>query len=422
MEETKQETKQETTEEIKKTELKKIISEFLRDLLNTFPELKKDLDHDLSIIYSNENGIETSVDNLTNYFKTVYPERFFDILYENDKIFSDEKINTNFLPGINFKNLWKDNITGNTRKTLWKYLQLILFSVVSDISDKNSFKDTASLFQAVDEDEFKQKLEDTINSIQELFKQNSVQHSEQNSEREEHCEQRGEQSGEQNQSEFNVNASSLHEHISGMMNGKLGALAKEIAEETAKDLNIDTENTGNMNDLFQDLLKNPTKLMKMVKNVGSKLDEKLKSGDLKESELLQEASEMMKKMKNMPGMENINSMMGKLGLNMGGMGGNQKLNTNAMQAQLQRNLRIAQQRERMKNKIKENNLSNENKVIDNELKEKIDNANNAMAELLKSEGLEGEIENYVFRSGDKPTKSKRKKSNKTSNKPNNKNK
>lgn len=412
-----EETREETINETKQNELKKIISEFLRDLLNTFPELKDGLDKDLSVIYFNESGIESSVDNLTNYFKSVYPERFFDILYENDKIFSDEKINTYFLPGINFKNLWSDNITDNTRKTLWKYLQLILFSVVSDISDKNSFKDTASLFQAVDEDEFKQKLEDTINSIQELFKENSDRVRDEDSKSEEDCEPRGEQP----QADFNVNASSLHEHISGMMNGKLGTLAKEIAEETAKDLNIDPDNTGNMNDLFKDLLKNPTKLMKMVKNVGSKLDEKLKSGDLKESELLQEASDMMKKMKNMPGMENINNMMGKLGLNMGGMGGNQKLNTNAMQAQLQRNLRIAQQRERMKSKIKENNVNNENKIIDNELKEKINMANNAMAELLKAEGLEGEIENYVFRSGDKPTKSKRKNP-KKANKSNNKNK
>ena len=36
----------------------------------------------------------------------------------------------------------------------------------------------------------------------------------------------------------------------------------------------------------------------MVKNVGSKLDEKLKSGEIKESELMKEASELMEKMKN----------------------------------------------------------------------------------------------------------------------------
>ena len=57
--------------------------------------------------------------------------------------------------------------------------------------------------------------------------------------------------------------------------------------------------------LFQNLFKNPTKLMDLVTKVGSKLDTKIKSGDLKESELLAEAAEMMQHMKDMPGMENI---------------------------------------------------------------------------------------------------------------------
>ena len=38
--------------------------------------------------------------------------------------------------------------------------------------------------------------------------------------------------------------------------------------------------------------------MGMVKKVGSKLDEKLKSGEINESELMKEASDLMKKMKN----------------------------------------------------------------------------------------------------------------------------
>jgi len=383
----------------KQSDLKKIIYEFLRDLLNTFPELSSSLDNDLAIVYKGDTtkDVDGSVERLIEFFKGVYPERFFDILYENDKIFNNDDINVYFLPGINFKNLWNDNISDNTRKTIWKYLQLILFSIVSNISDKSSFKETASLFQAVDEEEFKKKLEETIDSIQHLFKVN-----------EEQQEDNGEQTEvPEDNSQINLdelpNASSLHEHISGMMNGKLGALAKEIAEETAKDLNIDTENASNMNDLFQNLLKNPTKLMKMVKNVGSKLDEKIKSGDLKESELLQEASEMMKKMKDMPGMGNIHNMMSKLGL------GNQKINNNAVQAQIQRNLKIAQQRERMKSKIKENEgYEAFTNINENELKEKVESANKAMAELLKSEGLEGELENYVFRSGEKPTKSKKK--------------
>jgi hypothetical protein len=69
------------------------------------------------------------------------------------------------------------------------------------------------------------------------------------------------------------------------MEGKLGKLAMELAEETANELDLDMNDAKSATDVFQKLFKNPGKLMGMVKTVGSKLDEKLKSGEIKESEL-----------------------------------------------------------------------------------------------------------------------------------------
>jgi hypothetical protein len=137
-----------------------------------------------------------------------------------------------------------------------------------------------------------------------------------------------------------------------MLSGKLGDLAKEIAEETANDLNINTDDITDVKDVFQNIFKNPGKLMGMVKNVGDKLDSKIKSGDIKESELIAEASEIMNKMKNMPGMGDIQGMLSKMGLGGfgGGMGGG-KMNMNAMQSQLQRNMKMARMKERMKSKV-----------------------------------------------------------------------
>ena len=54
--------------------------------------------------------------------------------------------------------------------------------------------------------------------------------------------------------------------------------------------------------------------MNLVKKVGSKLDNKIKSGAIKESELLEEASDLVNKMKNMPGMNNLESMFAKMGM------------------------------------------------------------------------------------------------------------
>jgi hypothetical protein len=126
----------------------------------------------------------------------------------------------------------------------------------------------------------------------------------------------------------------------------LGKLAKEIAEETAEGLDMDMENVTDVKDVFQRLIKNPTKLMGLVKSVGDKLDTRIKSGEIKESELIAEASELMNKMKDMPGMGNIQSMLNKMG--MGNLGG--KVNTGAMEAQLKGRMKMAQMKERMKAK------------------------------------------------------------------------
>ena len=106
------------------------------------------------------------------------------------------------------------------------------------------------------------------------------------------------------------------------------------------------------------MFKNPGKLMSLVKNVGSKLDEKFKSGEIKESELMQEASDLLSKMKGMPGMNNLADMLNKMGMGgmMGGMGGGgggkSKVNIGAMQSHLQRNMKVSQMKERMQQKLK----------------------------------------------------------------------
>ena len=44
-----------------------------------------------------------------------------------------------------------------TKSTIWKYLQLILFSIVPNITSEDSFGDSAKLFEAINQDEFKEK-------------------------------------------------------------------------------------------------------------------------------------------------------------------------------------------------------------------------------------------------------------------------
>ena len=365
-----------------KYNLLRILQDFINDLLLTFPELKGNLDSRLLSIYKNENT-EQDIKSIKSHCEKILPERFFDIIYQNKDIFENGEISLEFLPGIDFKILWNNNITDKTRETMWKYLQLLLFSTVSGLNDNSMFKDATKLFEAIDENALKSKLEDTIKHMEGLFNENSGDGGDDG-------EDGGSTDGEMDEdggtgsfdSKNLPSAEDIHEHVTSMMDGKLGNLAKEIAEETAKDMNLDLEE-GSVDGLFEKLFKNPTKIMGLVKKVGNKLDEKMKSGDLKESELLEEASNMMSKMKNMPGMGNMENLLGKMG-----MGGKGKMNTSAMQANLMRNLKLAKQKERMKKKQEDKSKNNKDVKEGFDLEEEMRKANEIAMELINMEKAE----------------------------------
>lgn len=340
-----------TEEIIIPEEFTKVIKDFVKDIRSTFPEYVPLIDkwwksqESFSYIENEderqlhiEKAEKVSIKFLFTFCKKKLPPRFFDILYQNEDMFKeDSELDTEFLPHIYFKNLWGFDITQKTRDTVWKYLQLILFSIVGTLDNKEAFGDTAKLFDAINQDDFKTKLEESLSKIHELFDMSNNF-----SESFEGFDGLG----------ANINmedmpkANDIHDHITGMLDGKLGKLAKEIAEETAESINIDMENVTDMKDVLNNLIKNPTKLMGLVKNVGDKLDSKIKSGDIKESELIAEASEIMSKMKNMPGMDDIQSLLSKMGVNgLGGMGGAKaKVDKNAME----RNLQMAKTKERLR--------------------------------------------------------------------------
>ena len=113
--------------------------------------------------------------------------------------------------------------------------------------------------------------------------------------------------------------------------------------------------------------------MNLVKNVGDKLDKKMKSGDIKESELLEEASNMFNNMKNMPGMGDNNNMQDlfnninipNLMKNMGMMPNNAKFNQNAFSSMMDKNIQTSKMRERMRSKLEKNQENKNTKQSEN---------------------------------------------------------
>jgi hypothetical protein len=363
------------SEDVIPEEFIKVIYDLINDILFTFPEFKEKLHTDLYNI--KEFKDENSIRNVYEHIKKVFPERFFDILYKNEEMFKSSEINTELLPGIEFKELWTDDISEKTKDVIWKYLQVILFSVIGKVNSEDSFGDTAKLFEAINQDDLKDKLEETMGNLQNMMDGSSpiidvsgIDHL--------------------------PNPDDIQDHINGLLDGKLGNLAKEIAAETADELNLNAGDATSVNDVLKNLLKNPTQLMGLVKNVGGKLDSKIKSGEIKESELMQEASDLLSKMKDMPGMGDIQSMLKKMGMG-GGQGG--KVNLGAMSNALNQNLKRAELKEKMLKKGEQKREQFEQKKREKEL----------FAQMPTTKPLtEAELEQLVFSiEGEKPEKSMR---------------
>ena len=332
-------------------EFRKIITDFTQDLIITYPEFTCNFEN-------------INYEEYYDYCKNHYPENFFNILYENNELFDNEETKY-LLPNIDFSIIMKDDtLSDSSKKTIWKYLQLILFSVCNNTKNKNEFGDANMLFEAINEDDLHKKIDETMKEMKNVFL-NMDNSNEQHNMNDIFENMMNDMSGvknmfndmSDNDKSFNnmFDAEKMKSHLSGIMDGKIGNLAKEIAEEASKELGLDP--SGNVDeeqqkDFLNQLFKNPNKIMNIVKSIGTKLEEKFKNGELKESELMEEAQDIMGKMKDMPGLKEMMSSMG--------MNPNGKFDFKGMANKMQQNMKQAKMKERMKKKLNKNKEESQN--------------------------------------------------------------
>ena len=248
----------------------KIIDDFVQDLFGTFPELKTNPIL-LAVQEKTPEAYQTVFDNVL----ATFPQAMMDILQENEELFKESHF---FLPEVDFKILWNETITPTTKAVIWKYLKLILFSILGHID--TPFPE--------------EKMKEAMDNMKNMFE----------------------------------GKEGLEKELEGMMGGKIGALAKEIAEETI----------GQEQD-FKKMMKDPSSLFSLASTIGDKIDKKIKSGDLKESELIEEAAMMFQKIKGMPGMSQFESMF------------QGKMNTTGMKNKMDQQLKKAKMKERLQQKL-----------------------------------------------------------------------
>ena len=331
-------------------EFRKIIDDFTKDLLFSYPEYE-----------SAFNVID--YDEYYSHCEKLYPENFFNILYENSDLYCDSS-QCCLLPNIDFKIIFEDKkLSDDSKKMIWKYLQLILFCLCKGLKNGEDFGDANYLFQAINEEDLQTKIQETMNEMKDIFFNENMDLSLNMDDIDLSNEfMNNFEDSSSNMFDNMMNEDELKEHLNNLMNGNIGKLAKEIADEATEDFGLDDlSGEGKNKDpkvLLETFFKNPTKLLNIVKNIGTKLEDKIKKGDIKESELLEEAQEIMSKMKDMPGVKNMMSSMG-----LGGKGGN--FDMKGMMNKMSQNMKQSKMKERMQDKLKKNKERSETKTMNN---------------------------------------------------------
>ena len=279
--------------------IRSIVIDFTNDLTKVFPEYAFLWDKWLS-------ADDAEYEKLNQHFMAVFPERFFDIVNCNMEIFNGETP-LMFLPDVDFNLLFNCvGVSDGTKTSMWKYLQLLLFTVLGDMQDTTNFGKTLNMFESIDETELQTKMKETMEGLDDFFKDLSTKDAGAKDADAGSTDAGTEDSGS---SGFKLpKPEFIQEHMKILMEGKLGKLAKELTEEFTEDLKDvfdETTNEHSMKDIMAQFMKDPKKLMGIMKKITDKLQNKMQNGDISQDELMGEIGGLVEKFKQMGGGEDF---------------------------------------------------------------------------------------------------------------------
>lgn len=294
------------------TSFNKTLKEFVDELKVTFSELKETIDEQFHSIH------ETDTTYL-KWFETNVQPFFVDITTKNADIFKNNKA-LFFLPDINFSKLWKCNITKQTQNAIWRYLHILLLCVSQFQLNTSNFESTLNEWNSLldnkninpDELEKMQKYADNIMKLMENLTnpdddEDDNKDDNKDGDKDDDKDDKGDkdsQTGGGNSKEEEKKQKEIEDElrkdpfIQQLENSKIAQFAKELSSElNISDLGLSEGNKiDSFGDIFNIIGKNPQRVMKLVKSVGNKIQTKLSSGNIQQSELVEEAHTLMSSM------------------------------------------------------------------------------------------------------------------------------
>jgi len=271
------------------SDFQKILKDFCTDITLTFPEYTAIVEKLFREMDENQQDVHDNIQKHCALLTELHKEA---ILNEDESSIIGSQKMTDFIPGIPFQYLWNcKGVKETTKTTMWRYLQmLLLFFHRDDII----FQDTNTTILEKLEAHFQ-----TLQSKQICDKQKGDNDDNDDND-----------DDDDDDSENNMMFDN-EKTMEKLLSGKLGSFVKEIAASSAECFGTDLEQSKSPQEAFQKMMADPSKIFNVAKDISAKMQSKLKDGDLEHSELLNEASNIMKVMKGIPGLENMEEMVKK---------------------------------------------------------------------------------------------------------------
>lgn len=256
--------------------------DFMCELKSSFPELINEFEIDSPINIGNTDSVNSFMETLSKYASQISSE--------DETIFTDNQI-------ILFENIDISNIfnvsSSKNKEAIWKYIQTLILIGSAIKSEETSVESMLNFFKNSMNDEDSKNMEDGIKNIFDKFEKSI----------------NDDNNGDNNIPEIKEQYESLFK------NTEIGSIAEELAqslniESIAKDFqdeitgNGDSMNPPNIKDLLKLFSKNG-KIGNIVESVSNKLEEKMKSGNINQEKIMNEAKDILGKFQDNPVMKDI---------------------------------------------------------------------------------------------------------------------
>lgn len=315
------------------------VRDLVAELQLTFPELKDTIDERYAVIDLSDASLlewfrvhaQPHYLALTMKDETVFDERTSETAAEDTATTTDHasaadastpddthssKGSLFLLPDINFAQLWKCKLTKSNKNAIWKYLHVLLLLVShyemqaavvgadgtatgtggADDKMRQTLEQWNQMFdhEKLSDDEMR-KMKDHAENIMRLM-ENLNQPDGDDDANDANDEDDGEYTSN---TRPNLSADDLKNDpfLRNLENSKIAKFAQELSSELdASALGLTGDGTESFQDVFGMLGKNPQKLMGLVQTVGNKIQHKMQSGDIQQSDLVAEAQQLMQSM------------------------------------------------------------------------------------------------------------------------------